>query len=254
MRWKIAVKSIEGDERLLRDVLDQFEVSMIEEEGGRFVVGEPFEVSDTPQEARKAVQAICAVIDKVGSDDPDIKATFAVGNVFEKKGDGSWGEHLFVDIERASLAITGRLGVRASVTVTAHVSEEDRRRLEEEKKESEYQRRRRVAISRVVSAYRDARALQVQRLMRGELTPLAMGHIFEIIESDIGAGIADFASRNQLSRFTRSINHPDVFGSHARHGVSKVEPPPKPMRLDEARAFICDIAKRWMDRKAGLST
>ena len=34
----------------------------------------------------------------------------------------------------------------------------------------------------------------------------------------------DFASRNQQSRFTRSINHPEVFGGQARHGVSKVDP------------------------------
>jgi hypothetical protein len=252
MRWRIFVTTIEGDERLLRDILAEFKISIIEDGAARYLVSERFDVHETPQGARKDAQDVRAVIDQVSSEEPDSKATFTVGNVFEKKADGSWGEHLFIDIAPASLAITCQLGIMATISVTASASDEDRRRIEEENKEREYQRRRRVAVSRVLSAYRDERALQVQRLLRGELTPLALGHIYEIIESDVGDGMTDFASRNQQSRFTRSINHPDVFGGQARHGVSKFGPPPEPMNLDEARNFIRDIAARWMDRKAGI--
>lgn len=252
MRWRIAVTTIEGDERLLRDILAEFHISIMEDGAARYLVSERFDVHDTPQGAREDAEGIRAVLDRVSSEEPDSKATFTVGNVFEKKADGFWREHLFTDIGLASLAITAKVGVMGTISVTTSASDEDRKRIEEENKEREYQRRRRVAVSRVVSAYRDERCLQVQRLLRGELTPLALGHIYEIIESDVGGGMTDFASRNQQSRFTRSINHPEVFGGQARHGVSKSDPPPKPMNLDEARNFIRDVAARWMDRKAGI--
>jgi hypothetical protein len=79
-----------------------------------------------------------------------------------------------------------------------------------------------------------------------------MLHISELIEADIGGAMKDLISKNQLTRFERSINHPDVFGKHARHIVSNAEPPPNPMSLDEARDFIRDLATGYLEKKAGL--
>jgi hypothetical protein len=68
----------------------------------------------------------------------------------------------------------------------------------------------------------------------------------------MGDAIRDLVSRNQLTRFHRSINHPEVYGDQARHITSGQEPPPKPMKLDEARTFIRNIAELWLEKKAGL--
>ncbi len=79
-----------------------------------------------------------------------------------------------------------------------------------------------------------------------------MWHIAELIQADMGSAMKDLVSRNQMERFGRSINHPEVFGDESRHIISQQEPPPKPMRMDEARVFIRDLAARWLESKAGL--
>jgi hypothetical protein len=68
-----------------------------------------------------------------------------------------------------------------------------------------------------------------------------------------GGAMKDLVSRNQLERFSRSINHPEVFGKDARHIVSKVEPPPKPMNIHEARKFVHGLVEFYLEKKAGLS-
>ena len=80
-----------------------------------------------------------------------------------------------------------------------------------------------------------------------------MGHIADLIQDDTESEMKNLVSDIQLIRFNRFINHPDVFGEQARHIISKVEPPPNPMSLEEARTFIRALADRWMERKAGLN-
>ncbi len=62
--------------------------------------------------------------------------------------------------------------------------------------------------------------------------------IFEIIEGRadiIGSG---WASRSETERFTRTANHPDAAGPEARHARSSVQPPPRPMTLEEGVELI----------------
>jgi hypothetical protein len=133
------------------------------------------------------------------------------------------------------------------------LSEAERKRIEEAEKEAAYQKKRRKAISRFVSAFIDERALQVQRLLQGDLNPQTMGHIADLIQDDIGGAMRDLVASHQLTRFYRSINHPDVFGEQARHIISKEEPPPKPMNIHEARKFIHGLVELYLEKKAGLS-
>jgi hypothetical protein len=95
--------------------------------------------------------------------------------------------------------------------------------------------------------------MQVQRLLQDDLNPQTMGHIADLIQDDIGGAMRDLVSGNQLTRFYRSINHPDVFGEQARHIVSKEEPPPKPMNIHEARKFVHGLVELYLEKKAGLS-
>ena len=132
----------------------------------------------------------------------------------------------------------------------AEMSDEEKKFLEEEQRECEYQDLRRKAVSYVVSAFQDERAVQVQRLLCGELTPQTMGHIADLIQDEMGERMKALASSHQLTRFYRSINHPEVFGEQARHIVSQADPPPHPMSLSEAQQFVRALATRWMERKA----
>ena len=148
----------------------------------------------------------------------------------------------------------GTLSGTGSVTVTVGPgapvpSEEERKRIEEEKRELTYEEKRRKVTIYFVSALNFESALQVQRLLHLELTPMRMWHILEIIQDDMGVAIKDLASKNQLSRFERSVNHPKVHGEQARHIISRQQPPPKPMNLEEARAFVCGLAALWLEKK-----
>ena len=184
--------------------------------------------------------------------DPQIEVAFSVGSVVERTTDGGPRRHYFLVVpDGLQLQVADHVAC-VTVAPAAHLSEEERQRLEAQRQETEYQRLRATAVSRIVPAVADDRALTVQRLLHGELTPLPLGHVADLIRDDLGALVTQLASKNQWMRFYRSINHPTLFGEKARHIVSKAEPPPDPMTLDEARSFIRDVASRWLKSKAGL--
>ena len=191
------------------------------------------------------------ILTEVTQDDPGIAMTFQVGPVLEEPGNGEVRTYVFVALRATSLSFAS---AHATLTVGRgpSLSDADRKRIEEEQKELEYLNKRRKATTRFVSAFVDERALRVQRLLRNELTTQSMWHIFELIEDDMGGAMKDLVSHNRQTRFERSINHPLAFGQQARHVISKVEPPPKPMSLDEARSFVEDLAARWLEIKASL--
>ena len=251
MRWFVEITDVEGNDRLLRDILGQLSITVVEEQAGRFLVSESFEALPTPGEVHDLAMRIRSILEETGSADPQIQLKLKIGTVFEEAGGDARRKHAFLTISPAHFRITGStMSVKFESSVS--LSEDQRKRLEEEQREREYQQLRRKALSRVVSAFRDDRALQVQRLLCAELTPQTMGHIADLIQDDIGGEMKDLISGAQLTRFYRSINHPDVFGAQARHIVSNVEPPSRPMSLGEAREFIRALATRWMDTKAGL--
>jgi hypothetical protein len=107
---------------------------------------------------------------------------------------------------------------------------------------------------RIKSAVLDERALTVVRLLKEDLTPQRMGHIIDLIQEDIGGSLPNLAGKANLTRFYRSINHPDVYGQEARHIVSRQEPPPDPMLLAEAQMFVRNVSNLWFQKKAGYSS
>jgi hypothetical protein len=110
----------------------------------------------------------------------------------------------------------------------------------------------RKAIILVASAFRDERALQVQRLLRGELNTMYMRHIYELILDDMDGAITELTTNSQLTRFKRSIHHPQAVGVQALHIVTNDDPPPNPMSMDEARVYIQSVAAKWLEFKAGV--
>lgn len=195
----------------------------------------------------------------------DIAQTFAIGELRE-------GHHakLFRACERsisivAAVALHDALEARPRqkihdlheqrfAGIHGQPTDEERARQEQELQERRYADLRQKALSRVVSAVRDDRALTIQQLLQEELTPQILGHIVDIIQDDMNGDLSGLMSRNQQSRFYRSINHPEVFGQKARHIVSSHEPPPHPMNLAEASTFVRDVAEKWLLQKAGVAS
>lgn len=251
MRWRVEISEPSGDDQLLRDELKQVSILLHDETGTLFLTSERFEALQTATQVYELASKVQSILAEVTRDHPDIAMTFQVGPVLEEVANGELRKHVFATLRATSLSFAS---VNATLTVgrAPSLSDADRERIENEQKEQAYLSKRRKATALFVSAVIDESALRVQRLLRNELTTQSMWHIFELIQDDMGGAMRDLVPHNQQTRFERSINHPLAFGQQARHVISKVEPPPNPMSLDEARAFVQGLAARWLEIKASL--
>ena len=92
------------------------------------------------------------------------------------------------------------------------------------------------------------KAAQASRHLRIALSLLAMPHVswshlyraLEEIEVSLGKKVHDagICSSNDRERFTRSANSGEVAGKDARHRIGKFDPPPQPITLRDAQAFV----------------
>jgi hypothetical protein len=86
-------------------------------------------------------------------------------------------------------------------------------------------------------------------------TPRTLRLVYEIVRDDEGGKEAllknnNWVTRNELSAYTRSINHPDMEGEalHVRNPASKNHY--IPMKLNETRKFLAErLLKPWLIKK-----
>lgn len=100
----------------------------------------------------------------------------------------------------------------------------------------------------------DDSVVKVERLLEEQAHDwVNLVRVLEIIERDVGGKPEliqqGFSNRTERSLFGSTANHPAASGDLARHGVSKEEPPGKPMTLPDARAYIERIRQRWLRAK-----
>src|ERR1035437_5721214 len=74
---------------------------------------------------------------------------------------------------------------------------------------------------------------------------------FEVIRDRFGGekGIVEHlqvCSRNDIERFTRTVNHQEAIGAFSRHARLSNQPPPNPMTFAEAVTFILTLLKGWL--------
>ena len=250
MRWLVEVHNIEGDGRLLADVLADLDIELHCEDDGVYLTSDRFEALRSRPEIWTLANRLRDIIVEVSATIEEGSVGFEVGDLYEQKEDGSRSKHTFLSPMAGQYRINGHLAV-VKVTGQGELSEDARKRLQAEEQERAYQKKRAIVSSRVTSAFQDERALKVHRLLQKDLTPHRMGQIMDLIQDDLGHKLLELASTRDLSRFYRSINHPDVFGDESRHITSKAEPPPKPMLSDEAKAFVRGVSDAWFKRKSG---
>ena len=245
MRWLVEISDIHGDERLLGDILACLKIKLHREDDKTYLLSDSFESLSSSSEVWKLAERVRDVISEVSSTIPAASISFSLGNLHEQKEDGSWNKNMFVFVSEPAELIVTADAVIVKVTPSTEISKEEKTRLEAEQRERDYQENLALLSSRISSAFLDERALKVHRFLQQELTPLRMGHIIDLIQDDLGQNLASFASKRNLSRFYRSINHPDVFGDESRHITSNDEPPPNPMSLSEAQTFVSNVADSW---------
>lgn len=78
--------------------------------------------------------------------------------------------------------------------------------------------------------------------------------VHEVIESDVGDAIYTngWASKIEVTRFTRTANSVEALGDQARHAKKYAESPPKPMTIQEAKRLIKRLLEKWIDSKISL--
>jgi len=102
-------------------------------------------------------------------------------------------------------------------------------------------------------AVRDPAVQQAVRLFGSQPSAVNLYRVFEVIRKDAGGEEKivqhGWTTRNQITRFRRTVNSPTVLGSEARHGVEPSTSPPDPMSIHEAQAFITRLLEKWLRSK-----
>lgn len=73
---------------------------------------------------------------------------------------------------------------------------------------------------------------------------------YEVMEQALGGrnGVRKIVGTGKnVDRFARTAHSTQSVGLHARHGVQKEQPPSDPMTLEEARGFILDLFRAFVD-------
>jgi hypothetical protein len=72
--------------------------------------------------------------------------------------------------------------------------------------------------------------------------------VFEIAEAALGKRLytGSVVTKPEVSRFTRTANHPLALGDAARHGHSNEQPPQNPMPFDQAHELMRRILRMWL--------
>jgi hypothetical protein len=77
---------------------------------------------------------------------------------------------------------------------------------------------------------------------------------FEVIRDQFGGdkGIIErlpACSKNDIDRFTRTVNHQEAIGAFSRHARLNHQPPPNPISFDDAVTFVMTLLKAWLESR-----
>lgn len=188
---------------------------------GTYIAGEPLEACEDSGTVRQLADALLdemhAIICLL---EPSIQRP-AIGVVLREDDAGRRTGTVY-----ASVMIGGRTKFRASSSVN----------------------RTDNAPAAETQAQRLLKAAQSSRHLRTALSLLAMPHVswphlyraLEEIEASLGNNVhkVGICSSSERKRFMHSANSGEVAGNDARHRVGRYVPPPQPMALEDAQAFI----------------
>lgn len=237
MRWSVQINDQIGED-ILTDVLAEAGFTL----DGDMLSGELFDACSEWGDVSDIAHDLAHRVREIARLHPDIEIGFFSGPVYEFDEDGK-EIHRHNKVYAKGAAVLALSATVAGVgTVTSSLTAEER---------AEMERKARVqrAGELVKAAVRSDLVLTVMRLLDGEPGSLELGHVHDLLLDDMDGDLSSLASKKQLTRFNRSINHPDVLGLKARHAVTNQEAPPDPMSLEEATDFVRGIAQKWITEK-----
>ena len=253
MKWLVEIKEAAPDIEVIKLILEGLGITIIDGDYGSdealfYIYSDEFTDCSDYKLIWKYANRLKDVITTGYRVSTSESVTIGLGNVLELAAENKYRKHIFgsvsVDLPAIIACVEGTVSYADSdlseEEINAKIQEADR--LERRKKANK-------ALHFIGPAVNDEAAYQVIDLLCDQITPLKMGHIFDLIQNDIGGKMTDISSKKDITRFTTSINHPDVFGKESRHMVSNQSPPPKPMSKNEANSFIRNLAEQWLRLK-----
>ena len=232
MRWRVKLNDMTGD--VLAETLAAAGFDL----DGDMLSG--FDALDEWGAVADAARDLSQKVREIARLTPGLEIGFTPGEVYEYDADGAQiGKHRKVYAKTARLTLTGFAPTVINTSFT-----------DEELAEIKRQARAEKATQLIRAVMNRELFLEVLRLFDGEPWGTELGHVHDLIQDDVKGDLTRYASKAQLTRFNHSINHQDALGLKARHATLKTEPPPDPMSLKEATAFIRDVAEKWIKEKA----
>jgi len=249
MKWEVIVEKYTGDFRLLSDILMPWQLDLLEIDGSFVLRSEKFESCTSSGEVWRIAQHAAKTLNTVSDLNEDIDLKLELGGVVEYSDDGSKKIHSHIEIKGvASLALVGH-PVTVTISPPSDMTEEERAEWERKQAEGRYHQLLAKTIIRVVPALDDGNVIRVMGMLGTDLHPTTMGNIVSLIQDDMNGDVSGLVSKAQLTRFERSINHPEVYAERARHIVSRQDPPPVPMHQKEAETFVKNMVNEWLHYK-----
>lgn len=236
MRWRVQINEMTGD--ILPDTLAAVGYTL----DGDMLSGESFEACDEWGDVSDVAHDLAHCVREIARLNPEIEIGFSSGPVHEYDANGN-EIHCHHKIYVQGAVMTLRASVAGVATVHSSLSPEERAEIERLARAAK-------AGELVAAALRSNLVMTVMRLLDGEPGTLELGHVHDLLLDDMDGDLSAFAKTGQLTRFNRSINHPEILGLKARHAVSNQDPPSDPMDMDEATQFIRGIAQKWIAGKA----
>ena len=244
MRWQAEIEISDERRRLVSDLLGRLGASVVVDAEHTWITASAFESMQDARAVRSSAEEIVAAIRTVVPDG----VTFGT-RVFDAATQRTLHTS---DVQAGAIAIAGTQ--IDTIAENPRLSTLDREAAAAAAREAAYQRELAGVAAHALAVYRSDAARRVHRLRSGRLDTTAMNAIGEIIQDSVRGDLTVVgSSRREFGRFTGSMDHPATFGDEARHAVLNREPHPDPMTVDDARAYIQDLSRRWFDHLAAAS-
>ncbi len=205
----------------------------VEENGKVYITGPTLEdcseASQVYEAAHQIIDEFSAVIALLW---PSLRRP-SIGHVIREGDDGSRRSYAF-----ASASATGRSKARFVATIDG-VQQDQKRRTQAQEL---------LAGSHVDAHLREAVSMWGDPMR----TWPRLYRILEDIEKYLGQKVheAEFCSKDQRERFTRSANSAEVAGKDARHAAGKYKPPKNPLNLADGVSFVSGLLQSALQRAA----
>lgn len=246
MKWAFEISQTSLDIRNLFDLLNEIGFQQENVAGIDVAVSsqrlEAFNTADEVWDEAKRLRNLLSQETKV---DPEFK----IGRICDLSSEKP---RLFYFLEVDPVIIEVSLGSpTVSVKPPDNLPADKLAEWHENQNELAYTARLDAQAAILVPAFRNPRAGKVLQILRQEpQTGESLFKIYEIVEEHFNNrktfhkqfGI----SKVEFDRFCDVVHNAHVSGDWARHATKKQPNTPNPMTIEEAKAFVFDIARRWL--------